>query len=73
MVLAGKATSIKLLNGPAFVSHLDVEVDVPTIGKVTIDIAFGGMWCVARPNSILFYFLMRACITVSAVGLSRPH
>eukprot|EP00038_Savillea_parva_P009714 m.185370 g.185370 ORF g.185370 m.185370 type:complete len:419 (-) comp16430_c0_seq1:140-1396(-) len=40
----GRVLSVKLLNVPAFVAHLDVEVDVPEIGKVTADIAYGGMW-----------------------------
>lgn len=37
-------TSVKLLNAPAFVAHLDAEIEVPELGKVTIDIAYGGMW-----------------------------
>merc|ERR1712060_447295 len=42
----GKATEIKFLNQPAFVAPggLDVQVDVPQLGAVTIDIAWGGMW-----------------------------
>eukprot|EP00035_Acanthoeca_spectabilis_P025977 m.460743 g.460743 ORF g.460743 m.460743 type:complete len:388 (-) comp22125_c0_seq1:106-1269(-) len=40
----GKVTSVKLLNAPAFVAHLDAEIEVPELGKVTIDIAYGGMW-----------------------------
>eukprot|EP00122_Pirum_gemmata_P003603 Pgem_evm1s3259 len=41
----GKAKSIKLINAPSFVEKLDVEVLVPKgIGKVVLDIAYGGMW-----------------------------
>jgi len=41
----GKATSIALRNAASFVEKLDVEVDVPHgIGKVRLDIAYGGMW-----------------------------
>ena len=40
----GKATEITLKNQPAFVGHLGVTVDVPTFGKVPVDIAYGGMW-----------------------------
>jgi len=29
---------------PSFVSYLDVPVQVPELGKVIVDIAFGGMW-----------------------------
>jgi proline racemase len=42
----GKAVSVKLHNAPSFVGALDVQVDVPEIGKVPVDIVFGGMWCV---------------------------
>ena len=40
----GKATEITLKNQPAFVGHLGVTVDVPSFGKVPVDIAYGGMW-----------------------------
>ncbi len=40
----GKVTSVAFTNVPAFVSHLDVPIDVPTIGKVSVDIAWGGMF-----------------------------
>lgn len=43
--LNGKATSIILKNAPAFCEKLNVSVDVPEgIGKVQLDIAYGGMW-----------------------------
>ena len=40
----GKATSITLRNVPAFAAHLDVPVEIPGIGTVTADIAWGGMF-----------------------------
>jgi proline racemase len=42
----GKAKSIALKNAPSFVEKLDVIVDIPhaNIGKVKLDIAYGGMW-----------------------------
>ncbi len=42
----GKATEIILKNQPAFVAPggLDVAIDVPTFGKVSVDVAYGGMW-----------------------------
>ena len=47
---AGKATHIKLRNQPAFVEKLGALVkDVPTVGDVAIDIAFGGMWYAVVP------------------------
>jgi proline racemase len=39
----GKVTSVRFLNQPAFVYHLDAEVDVPGIGAVRLDVAWGGM------------------------------
>ena len=38
----GKARSITLTNVPAFASHIGVTLDVDSIGKVTVDTAFGG-------------------------------
>ena len=40
----GKATSITFRNVPAFVAHLGVPVEIPSVGTVTIDIAWGGMF-----------------------------
>ena len=40
----GKVTSVAFRNVPAFVSHLDVPIEVPTIGTVSVDIAWGGMF-----------------------------
>lgn len=40
----GKCETVEFVNTPSFVGKLDVEVDVPTVGKVTVDIAYGGMW-----------------------------
>ncbi|WP_426125895.1 proline racemase family protein [Pararhizobium sp. PWRC1-1] len=39
----GKVTSVKLVNQPAFCYHLDAQVEVPGLGTITIDVAFGGM------------------------------
>ena len=38
----GKAKEVSIINVPAFLYKRDVEVDVPGIGKVTMDISFGG-------------------------------
>jgi trans-L-3-hydroxyproline dehydratase len=40
---AGKCVSVTLKNVPAFVFQLDVPLDVPGLGAVTVDIAYGGM------------------------------
>ena len=39
----GKVTSVRFTNQPAFVYHLDAEVEVPGLGTVTVDVAWGGM------------------------------
>ncbi|WML36548.1 proline racemase [Clostridium sp. OS1-26] len=38
----GKAKEVSIVNVPAFLYKRDVEVDVPGIGKVVMDISFGG-------------------------------
>lgn len=42
----GKATDIRFMNQPAFVAPdgLDLEVQVPHLGAVRLDVAWGGMW-----------------------------
>ncbi len=40
----GKVTRVTFRNVPAFAAHLDATVDVPTLGSVTVDVAYGGMW-----------------------------
>lgn len=40
----GKATSITFRNVPAFAAHLGVPVEIPTVGTVDVDIAWGGMF-----------------------------
>lgn len=39
----GKVERVRFVNQPAFVYYLDAEIDVPEIGSVTVDIAYGGM------------------------------
>lgn len=40
----GKVTGVTFQNRPAFAVHLDQTIDVPQIGPVTLDVAYGGMW-----------------------------
>ncbi|MEP5729899.1 MAG: proline racemase family protein [Sulfitobacter sp.] len=42
----GKVERVKFRNVPAFATHLDVSLDVPGYGKITADIAWGGMFYV---------------------------
>jgi hypothetical protein len=57
-------------NVPAFAVHLDAIIDVPTLGKVTVDVAWGGMFYViadvrqfAWLGVVPFYPLMDAIMT----------
>ncbi len=42
----GKVKTVTFQNVPAFVVHLDARIDVPTIGSVLVDVAYGGMFYV---------------------------
>ena len=40
----GKVKGVTFENVPGFAVHLDAEVDVPELGKVRVDVAYGGMF-----------------------------
>ena len=40
----GKVTGVTFRNVPAFATHLDAIVEVPKLGTVTVDVAYGGMF-----------------------------
>jgi proline racemase len=42
----GKVTQVTFRNVPAFAVHLDQTIDVPHLGPVTVDVAWGGMFYV---------------------------
>jgi proline racemase len=42
----GKVTAVEFRNVPAFAAHLDQPVEVPHLGTVTVDVAYGGMFYV---------------------------
>ena len=42
----GKVTAVTFRNVPAFATHLDAPVEVPTLGTVTVDVGYGGMFYV---------------------------
>lgn len=55
---SGKAERIVLRNVPAFADRLDARLDLPGVGAVTVDIAFGGdSFVIARAQD--FGFAMR--------------
>lgn len=40
----GKVTSVTFKNVPAFAAHIDAEITVPHLGKVKVDVGWGGMF-----------------------------
>ena len=42
----GKVTGVTFRNVPAFATHLDAPIEVPGLGTVTVDVAYGGMFYV---------------------------
>ena len=42
----GRVLQVKFRNVPAFACHLDAVVEVPELGAVTVDVAWGGMFYV---------------------------
>ncbi|HEY7659652.1 MAG TPA: proline racemase family protein, partial [Actinomycetota bacterium] len=44
LVADGKVTEVTFRNVPAFAAYLDATVDVPELGQVRVDVAWGGMF-----------------------------
>jgi proline racemase len=42
----GKVRRVTFRNMPAFAVHLDKQIDVPHLGTITVDVAYGGMFYV---------------------------
>src|SRR5947209_1709292 len=40
----GRVESVELTNVPAFAAELSAALEVEQLGKITVDVAFGGMW-----------------------------
>ena len=40
----GKVTQVTFKNVPAFAAYLDTQIDVPHLGKITVDVGWGGMF-----------------------------
>jgi proline racemase len=54
----GKVKKVTFRNVPAFATHLDERVEVPGLGAVTVDIAYGGMFYVIADAAPLGFRLM---------------
>lgn len=53
----GKVTQVTFQNVPAFATHLDAKVEVPNLGTVTVDVAYGGMFYVIADAAPLGFSL----------------
>jgi proline racemase len=40
----GRVESVELTNVPSHAERLDAELDVEGVGRISVDVAFGGMW-----------------------------
>ena len=49
----GKVVSVSFLNVPAFAVHLDTPIEVPGLGTVAVDVAWGGMFYVIADGARL--------------------
>lgn len=47
----GKVKRVTFQNVPAFAAYLDATIEVPTLGKVIVDVAYGGMFYVIADAS----------------------
>ena len=54
----GKVTGITFRNVPAFATHLDAPVEVPQLGTVMVDVAYGGMFFVIADAETLGFRLV---------------
>ena len=55
---AGKVTGVTFRNVPAFATHLDTPIEVPTLGTVVVDVAYGGMFYVIADAEALGFRLV---------------
>jgi len=56
-----KVVSVKFENVPAFAVHLDKEIEVPQLGTVKVDVAYGGMFYVIADAAALGLQLTPDC------------
>ncbi len=54
----GKVTGVTFRNVPAFATHLDTPIEVPQLGTVVVDVAYGGMFYVIADAEALGFRLV---------------
>ena len=65
----GKCESVTFDNVPAFVFALDCEVEVPGLGTVTVDVAYGGMiYALVHSRALGFEVVPAEAATLVEVG-----
>ena len=65
----GRCVSIELTNVPCLADRLDVPLDVEGVGRVNVDIAYGGMWyAIADAKQLGFKLEPSEARELSAVG-----
>jgi proline racemase len=65
----GRVESVELTNVPAFAAHLGASLEVDTLGTITVDVAFGGMWyAIADAAELGFAIVPREARELSRVG-----
>jgi trans-L-3-hydroxyproline dehydratase len=65
----GRVESIELTNVPSFADQLDARLEVPGLGAVAVDVAYGGMWyAIADAAALGFELEGREARELSRVG-----
>ena len=65
----GRCESVELTNVTSFADRLDAQLDVPGIGTITVDVAFGGMWyAIADAEALGFALEPSEAREISRVG-----
>jgi trans-L-3-hydroxyproline dehydratase len=65
----GRVESIELTNVPSFADQLDARLEVPGLGTVAVDVAYGGMWyAIADAAALGFELEGREARELSRVG-----
>ncbi|NQY34613.1 MAG: 4-hydroxyproline epimerase [Alteromonadaceae bacterium] len=48
-----KVNSVKIFNVPSYLAHLDVELDIPDLGTLKVDVAYGGnFYVIVEPQEV---------------------
>ena len=65
----GKCESVEFTNVPCFVGQLDAELEVETIGRIAVDVAYGGMWyAIADARALGFEIVPEEARDLSLTG-----